>query len=352
MNMKKNDAVHHVVGLDIGYGAVKLVQARFSPGNPEPLDMKERIFPVGAGPASRVAVDPDTESRLTPVIINGQPWIAGVSPMAIQSSNAGILHKDYPSTEEYLALYLTALSHVESDVIDLLVTGLPTKQALDPNYYQPLINRLKGKHPLNAQRVVEVRKVVVAPQPLGAYQDLLTREPAIARRPAQHLLVVDPGFYSLDWIVMYGRSPLADRSSSSTDGWSSVLELTAKHLMAMIPGSTMGISRLNEAVRTRTHHEFFLGKAGTIDLDPLFRQYGKEVAKSGVTNMRQVLRHLSDDIAQILICGGAAEYYREAIEEAFPVAVVSISERPQLANARGFLRIGLAMAMQGIQQVA
>ena len=50
--MKSHDSVLHVAGLDVGYGAVKLVHGRVTLGSPEPLEPKERILPVGAAPES------------------------------------------------------------------------------------------------------------------------------------------------------------------------------------------------------------------------------------------------------------------------------------------------------------
>lgn len=350
--MKSHDSVLHVAGLDVGYGAVKLVHGRVTLGSLEQLEPKERILPVGAAPESQIAVGYATPGNHVPVVVNGQRWIAGVSPMAVQSSQVRQLHKDYSATEEYMALFLTALAQVGTDVIDLLVTGLPTEQALDKQFSQKLAARMKGKHPLNGDRVVEVRKAVVVPQPLGGYQDLLTRDPSVGRIDDQYMLVLDPGFFSLDWIVMMGRRPLAQHSSSSTDGWSRVLELTRDELIKSAPGYPLSISRLDEAVRRKTYREFSMGNLGPFDLEPLFRKHGGVVARQGLTAVKLALRNLADAMDHIVICGGAAEYFVEAVKEAFPYAKIDVSDRPQFANARGFFRFGVLMTMQETKQVA
>lgn len=348
--MNTHSKILNCVAIDIGYGAVKLIHGQFAPVNREPLSLKEKILPIGAGPEGLVAVDPGRQ--VSPVLVNGERWIAGVSPMALQSAHARQLHEEYPASSEYLALFLSAIGSLGIDHIDVLVTGLPTSQAVNLDLQARLEARLTGKHPVNESTVVQVHQTVVLPQPLGAYQDLLTHQPQLAKRDGQYLLVVDPGFFSLDWLVMMGRRPLFRHSHSSTDGWSRVLEMTCGRIRELVPGIKVSINRLDETIRMNRIHNFHLGRAGYIDLEPLLREFGTAVCKNAIVGIKNTLRGLNDEVQSILLCGGSADYYKAAIEAEFPKADVFMAEKPQFANVRGYLRFGVNHLMNSVQAAA
>ncbi|MEA3644261.1 MAG: hypothetical protein VBE63_30700, partial [Lamprobacter sp.] len=158
-----------VVGLDIGYGNLKL--AAGCCGEP-PL---ERMMPAVAAPeahvAERLAGAPSrTRDGLAEGIrlsLHGQPWIAGINPARVSGWQRA-LHEDYAASDSYQALVLAALQLVDEPHIDRLVTGLPVAQASDPDAREQLRQRLQGRQRL-AKGSVEIAEVRVIAQPVGAF---------------------------------------------------------------------------------------------------------------------------------------------------------------------------------------
>jgi plasmid segregation protein ParM len=82
------------------------------------------------------------------------------------------LHEDYPATPSDHALALAALRLTGQPAIDRVVTRLPVAQAGDPRRRERLTRLLTGRHGSGEARL-EVGEVRVAPQPIGAYLDLV-----------------------------------------------------------------------------------------------------------------------------------------------------------------------------------
>jgi plasmid segregation protein ParM len=105
-------------------------------------------------------------------MIEGERWVAGVEPERLQGWERE-LHSDYPSTKPYQALFYAALLLTEQREIDVLVTGLPVSQYLEPERRETLAARLVGEHTITPKRSVTVKSVRVVPQPVGAYLDIV-----------------------------------------------------------------------------------------------------------------------------------------------------------------------------------
>ena len=312
------------VGLDIGYSNLKLVY-----GDTEPTQL---VRPVGAGPRNRMPVSGEGDTNDLTVTIDGEDWAACVEPSKLQEWPRE-LHADYPSSTSYRALFYAATILCGSPTIDCLVTGLPVSQWNDAARRTRLQRQLTGEHQVTRRRSVSVKKVVVLAQPLGAYLDYLHScdHPDMLREA--RVVVVDPGFFSVDFVAIEDGSVLQSTSGSSTQAVSRVLERLGSFVQSEY-GANPGLEKLEWALRSGRDRILVHGEQ--VQLSEFNGQAQRDVAPIALREIRTAMRVDDRPVDLVLIAGGGAKYYRDAVSEAFPKARVAASDEPVLENARGF----------------
>lgn len=326
-----------VLGLDIGYSGVKMAYGNAA------LDPMVRNLPAGAAPLAQMPKSFDGASDLRDgmqVLVDGVPYAAGVRPGRIQNYSR-VLHEDYPASTEYLALFYAALRAAGRDVIDVLVTGLPVSQHAEAGgaRRRALAERLERVHYVDGKHAVTIRRVIVLPQPVGAYMDQAVRNPALQRHPDARVLVVDPGYYSMDWVCIESGGVRDASSGTTMDAMSKVLEVAARDIADMHRdgGGRITIERLEAALR-EGHDSVLLG-GRDFDYRPYVTAAAERVAASAVNAIRSQMR-AGETIDFIVLAGGAAPFYERSFRRAFPHTQVLASESSVLANARGFFLAG------------
>jgi plasmid segregation protein ParM len=320
------------VGQDIGYGQSKLsCVSRLTPAFAE-------IHPSGAAPIAhcdRVASGHAAANALgygEEVLINGETYVSLIDPDRI-SSGMQVLHEDYPSTPEYMALYYGALARTREPIIDHLVTGLPVAQCRDREKAVKLKNRLEGQHEIRKGRVVTVKKVTIVPQAIGAYYAALDSGQVDARS-RDNMLVLDFGHYSVDWVLIAAGNFRLALSGSNSQGGSYVIDRMVANIKER-HGIVVSRERVYGFVREGLR-EVQLGRE-KIDLDALKELAAAQVAPAVIGDIRASLRgDQSLGIHRLMLCGGSTPFFAKAISEAFPQALVDTCESPVLANAIGF----------------
>jgi plasmid segregation protein ParM len=324
-------AAPFLVALDVGYSNLKLLAGERG------TTPAVTLLPAGAGPATAMPLHPQTAgggSRIgqdgLAVQVDGAAWAAGVEPSRLQNWERE-LHPDYPTTAGYRALMHAALLAAGRARIDMLVTGLPVSQWLDPAQRQALQGRLTGTHTVTPARSVEVAEVQVLPQPAGAYFDFAAAEPeAVAEA---RVLVVDAGFFSVDWLLFDEGAMRAANSGTSTAAVSLVLEAAAD-LIRHDHGSRIDRDLLERAVRAGTEAVPLFGRP--VALAPYLTEAAKQTSHVALTAIRQTLRGERREVDLVLLAGGGAATYAAATRAAFPRARVAVPDNPVLANVRGF----------------
>jgi plasmid segregation protein ParM len=101
----------YVMGLDIGYSNLKIVH-----GYSNQKELSIEVLPVGVMPAdgSKKIISSKNGEE---VLVNGTMYRAGIDPGCLVKWKRS-LHTDYPSTDEYLALFMLALKK-SNKVLDL-----------------------------------------------------------------------------------------------------------------------------------------------------------------------------------------------------------------------------------------
>ncbi len=338
-----------VAAVDVGYGSVK------AECGPMKGETKSIVMPSGAGRADdmprKLSGGPDLKGgELVLLSEDGGPaveWVAGVHQTHIQQV-ARVTHENYPSTPEYRALYLAALARFGVPKINLLVTGLPVNQCFGPDgerRKKALAQAMKGRKNINSMTTVEVERVIVIPQPIGTFMGVVADPKYAGLAQSDHLqtLVIDAGFYSVDYVVVSGRS-IKDKSSGSSQlATSIILERTAAAVSRRV-GRPVSRDQLDMAMKTgrRSIPE---GLSGEIDFEAELTQVADSVATQVIGEILTALRTIGQ-VDLIIVTGGGGSLYLNAVRAAFPglkAENVILPEDPVMANARGYRATGVWM---------
>ena len=317
-----------VLGVDIGYSNLKLAIGQ---SGSEP---KTIILPAGAGPADRMPerIGGGDDETCLYVSVDNERWAAGVPAGRLQGWERE-LHPEYPTTKTYKALFHAALLMAEKDSIDLVVTGLPVSQFHEPQRKSDLVQRLKGVHQVTPKRSITVHDVKVLPQPAGAYMDLVQTGGDLGLIEEGRVVVIDPGFFSVDWVALEAGEIRYSSSGTSLQAMSVLLE-TIDKLISEDHGAKVGMDRLEKAMRTGDLQVLLFGEK--VDISPYLNAAMKKVAPVALTAMRQSMRDESINADLVLIAGGGAMAYKEAAKEIFSRSKIIVPEQSVLANVRGF----------------
>lgn len=320
-----------VMGLDIGYSNLKLAYGEQG-GQPS-----TRVLPAGAGPIELMPrqLTGQQDSSCIQVVVDGEKWAAGVEPGRLQGWDRE-LHGDYPSTAAYRALFYAGLLLSERDEVDVLVTGLPVHQYMDESSRLALVQRLAGSHDITPKRRVMVKKVVVVPQPAGAYMELVSTsqdQELLGIVGEGRTVVIDPGFFSVDWVALDQGEVRYHSSGTSLKAMSMLLE-EANRLIQEDHGAAPGIEKIEQAIRGQKSDVLLLGQR--VALSAYLEQAAGRVAPHALTPMRTSMREDGLDADVVLLAGGGAAAYREAAQEIFSRSRVVMPEDSVTANARGF----------------
>ena len=212
------------------------------------------------------------------------------------------------------------------------------KQWIDARNRTNLATSLTGSHLLIPGKKVTVSKVDVIPQPLGAYLDMYWQQGSEANVLSEgRVLVIDPGFYSVDWVIIDGGALRQSASGSSLDAMSVLLHETSR-LIAESHDGTVNIDRLEEALRTGRNRVFLFGTE--IELTPYLVTASSTVGRQALEALQQSIRREMGSVDIVILAGGGAAIYKECVSEEFPKSKVLMNSDPELANARGFYYFG------------
>lgn len=321
-----------VLGMDIGYSNLKLTFG-------ESRDTgKSVVFPAGAAPDEHISrsIISGTRSGGTAVRVGDRDYVAGISQSSLDGWQR-VLSSDYPRSDDYLALYYASLLATERDSVDLVVTGLPVEQCEDEKFKAEIEDRLRGKHQVTQDKTIKVHDAKVIPQPVGAFVDYLmsAEEPHIVQ--ASRVLVVDPGFFSVDWCAI-DRGNFDKSSSDSSQEAMSVLLEEAGKLVTDDYGRPYDLATLEDSVRSDMKVP---ANGQMVDLEPYLAWASGNVAETVMRKVRQKMRRASVQAADFtLLTGGGAKYYKEAAANVMQGSKVVTAKEPVLANSRGFFAYG------------
>jgi plasmid segregation protein ParM len=324
-----------VVGLDIGYSNLKLA---FGQAGRRP---QLRVLPAMAAPRAHVAEQLEGTSRAgpagIPVRVDGEAWIAGVRPSRVSGWQRA-LHADYAASDSHRALLLAALSLLEVDRVDRLVTGLPVSQAVDAERREALRTRILGRH-VTSRGVVEVADVRVIAQPVGTFIEVLMQagEAIVDVIGDGTVLVIDVGFFSVDWAVLVNGDLRRTSTGTSLEAMSVLIEAAAGLIAADCAGKppTAALERsLAEGGAS------ILYRGERVALAPYLEQAARQTARVALEALRQDLRREHTEVDLILLTGGGSALFAPLVGALFGPVPLHIPADPVGANARGYFYYG------------
>jgi plasmid segregation protein ParM len=325
-----------VVGLDVGYSNLKI--AAGEPGGRPRMLMR----PSGAAPAERLGQQVGVGAGAqAPVLVDvaGQTWAAGVAPSRLEGWQRP-LHADYSASPTYEALAKAALVLVGAPRIDRLVTGLPVSQIHDLDRKDRIRQALLGTHQTRAGSV-EVGEVQILPQPIGTFVDAVMAgdiELDLQERMVlSTVLVLDVGFYSVDWTLVAQKEVRRGASGTSLEAMSVLIDAAAERIATEYGGRPQPLA-IEAALREGRNEILVFGKR--VALQRFVDQAASDTCPGALDAMLQSLRRETADVDFVVLTGGGGKLYAATAASMFPEAQIQTIADPVGANARGFFRYG------------
>jgi plasmid segregation protein ParM len=259
-----------------------------------------------------------------------------------------VLGRNFCKSDAYLARLRGALFYMRGndkngiqytpDTIELLVVGLPVNTYRDKELAKHLQNRVTGLHCLPDGRSVTVERALVLPQPMGAFFQHAIKNSLLSSIKHQVSLIMDPGYFTFDWLMSSGMTPLDVRSDAVNRGMSAIFKIMAREI------NKQENLEMEESILTRMLDEHY--RSG-IPFSPFnvevnlsnYECYGTPVVNEAVASMAAMVGS-GGDIHNMLLAGGGAKFYHEAIQNKFPRHNVIYMEEPLYCNVRGFQMAG------------
>jgi plasmid segregation protein ParM len=339
--------------IDIGYGNTKFSTTDSRDGK----EIACSMFPSVAPLAPKRESDRFLDKKDVVLIELKSGECHEVGPDAIHSlpSNASRkLDPEFPRQDAYMALARGAMDYMKVDRIDHLVVGLPVSSM---NSMAAVVrDSLVGEHKLST-RTIHVGDVQVVAQPLGGLYDFGTRNKMMDAIRNGNNILIDPGYFTLDWVFTTGTKPNWSRSGTASNaGVGAILrdimdriagdiQLREKRVVEVTESL---LNMLDFAIRSKTE---FKVKGVSIDLSRYMAAPNHVVEAAGLTKLRKSVGSL-DDLHMVILVGGASHLYKEAVSKLFGDIDVRVAMEPHYANVRGFQLMAQVEAMRAESAVA
>jgi len=356
MNALNKEVVRAV---DLGYGNVKFTISHDDAFGKVECDLFPSRSPLAGDKGLTAGL---VQSRDTVVVnVHGTEYEVGHGVAKAQGTfdQTSVLDKNFCLSDAYLARLRGALYYMmgsaksgkkyfEGNKISMLMVGLPVATYRNEELRNKLKVILTGTHELPDNRTVKVERVMVMPQPLGAFFEYAFEKGMFDQMKEQTNLIIDPGFFTFDWLLTSGLTPIDARSDSVNRGMSAVIK-------AMV-----------EAANKKEDWEADIGMIARI-LDEHYRDgkpfivFNKEYnpndymsAGSAVVNeaVAALANSVGDgaDIQNIILAGGGAMLFRDAIAKKFHRHQILVMDSPVYSNVRGFQLAGEQQMIRRIRQ--
>ena len=328
------------VGVDIGYGFLKVYD-----GN------NFIVIPSVIGESISMAFEMQkemghTESnkinyrKLSEVIVDDNEYSVGEFAI-LQSENSYRPISLDRATDGFLKVFFLlglACTMNENDTEEHfhLVTGLPVKDfVLHKNFY---VKEFTGTHSIKIngfERIINIDKVTVIPQPYGTFCDGLFESDGSANEgfAQQHIGIIDVGFKTSDFIQIKDYTYLEKYSSTSINGMSYIYSEVKDYLH-----NQYAISKEDFELETIIRDGSLRYNGQTIDISDFLVKVKKSLTKKISAEIKNKWPNFPE-LEVIIISGGGGsmlfDYFYDALRED-----IVLSHDPQIANVRGYYSWG------------
>lgn len=325
-----------VLAQDIGYSNLKLAFGEAEADAPEVLCRPSQAVPMNQMPPGYAAGSNRSVGEFQ-VLVGEERWVACIDPGRAPDGGRA-LHEDFSDRDVYRALFHASLAATGRDVVDLLVTGLPVHQFHDESRRDAVRAMLSGSHKIAQKRLVEVKDVRVVPQPMGAFWDVYSRMEDTSLLDSGYVVVLDPGFFSVDYAVFQRGQIVLESSNASLKSMSVFLD----HVNAAIAddhGEGPGTDKIEIALQ-RGKTEVFL-HGNLLPLTPYFERVSTTATNPALEDLRKGIRFRKGAaIDAVILAGGGAHLFEARTREMFPKSRIIKAREPVTSNAIGFWVMG------------
>ena len=328
--------------IDTGYGNTKFTYLNQTNGV-----IEYGLFPSVAPLSNTTDLTGGVIAKRDTVIVtvdNSNYEVGPDAELARHTNSSRILHKQFTSTPEYRALMLGALTYIDEPIIDILVIGTPVS-GLDSMAPQ-LKSSFKGIHQLPNGNVTEVKEVIVLAQPMGGFFNFALSNNKYHLLRNKTNLVIDPGYFTVDWVLARGIQPITQRCGTYAGGMHSLLQHIARGISFEKELEFTDVESIDKALHSGSLTIF----GNTVPLS-LHIQNLKPVIDEA-TNAIVNSVGIGSDIDNIIVCGGAAPFFTASIRERFPAHQVHTLPNAVHANVAGFQQAGEYLAQVKMEAIA
>jgi plasmid segregation protein ParM len=350
--------------IDLGSGFVK-----FTTDCPDQNTINCDLFPsVAVECDGGVDVDGDGASikrDLIRVVVNGKAYSVG-KDVKSKRTKGRVRGTDYSETDEYLALTYGAFAYmlkkmgVHEARIDVLVVGLPISTLA--KYKDTLAKKMVGEHIINDEMRVVVGECIVRSQPRGGYDFIRAttgQEDEQLKRDMDSgaVLVVDPGYYTLDWLYAEEGKGDAQFSGAINDGgMSMILDRVAAELARDFGADEQAFLFEKDKIDhfLQTGEPFFYDGRYQDDVER-YRNIARAQAGEYIQLMLERIKEKKGFIRKVIEVGGSNHIYGKLLKDVFGENRVFTSKDSVFTNVKGYQVAGnvrvksLANAIQGLR---
>jgi plasmid segregation protein ParM len=340
-----------VRAIDVGYGTTKYTIEQSENGAPIVCSYFPSLAPLTQGSSKLSSRSPPCRDIVI-VDVAGQSYDIGLDarvPIGTDAQHGRSLDYDFAATNPYLALIEGALANMNQPEIDVLVLGLPVNvfERLAPT----LEERIVGTHMVPMHKDVAsqhigipvlVKSVIVLLQPVGGYYHYARSTNNYDKMKSQINLVIDIGYFSLDWILSFGGKALAAWSGSHPGGMYAVQRSIADAMTTKLEQLRGDLSTLDDALSSGTEPYLNLkacGACSCVEFDH-YVQSGRVKALEFVDILCHKVGSQAATIQNIILVGGGATFFQPFVSSKFPQHDVVVASDPIFANVRGFQLVG------------
>jgi plasmid segregation protein ParM len=317
-----------VRSMDIGFGNTKVLVGYDAEGNPQFF-----YFPSLAPKAARSeAGESFGDSRDTVVVdVNGLQYEVG--PDSIDLANdveSRILHDQYVFSDQYQALFRGGLYYMDTPEIDFLQLGLPFNMMHNA---EEVRKNAIGEFTVGDRKVI-VKDAGVIEQPLGGYEYHCANASDGEDMEDEVVLIIDPGYYTFDWVIVKNGKLIEPRSGAVQGGVSRVLSMVAKAISEKhLKGEDYNnLEAVDKALMKESRTLRIYGKK--YDLTPLLS--AALPAIDGPIN--QMINRVGDmkDIDRVVLLSGGARMFKLRLTKLLHKFEIEIPNAGIFANCWGY----------------
>ena len=313
-----------LVGIDIGYSNLKVVYGSAKNGQVE-----RKMFPATACNAKMISrsliggVSNEPDVIYVPAEISSESllgggadheeYVVGEKATIIQGFSRE-LNANYPLTKSWLAMYRKALSVTGASEVSLVVLGLPVNQYNNEDLKAKMKLRCEGRHQINSKKEVYVEEVRIIPQSAGPWFDFISQaqDSFIDILEEGRVLIIDPGFYSVDTALFYEGRFFDRMSITSMYAFSKIIE-EAKGLLKEAFNASPSTEKIETCIKENKFNLLISDKK--VDIKSYIDRAAESVSNSAIREIMNSVRHDDSTLDMIILAGGGPEYYAHAIKE-------------------------------------